>query len=238
MSILEDKVNAFHAFIAELNKDCASEDPKLKQYATIVLNVIASKNGNDLLETQLVEFTGRKPKAVDQKHGADSEDGELEAKPVKGPYTAHISDDTPSSLLRHHTIPFIILGVFSENGQRLQWAILTSYRVFDQARYQKMVTEFVEPEKRADFPELLPLIWSDRKAVLERLEGARPAKKYVRSNSLPLRSLHSLEPGQYCIWIHPDCKDKKLLTLKDREIPMSSEYITQTQNYRLAALGV
>ena len=108
-----------------------SSDPLTKRLASNYISTLASKAGNDILEDVLVRATGRETKKTRQKHGADSEDGLVEAKPCKGSYGGHISDDTPMSLKRHQAIPFCILGVATDDGQKIKWALIVSYRVFD-----------------------------------------------------------------------------------------------------------
>ena len=152
---------------------------------------LGDKMGNVILQEVAVCATGRTNATC--KHGADSEDGELEAKPTKGKYNAHISDDTPRSLLRHHSIPFIILLRASEDGCQIAWALLTSYRVFDDARAAAMGATGT-----------LPAMPADRFKILREMEKKRSKSLYKRSNKLPMECLAALTPGQYDIWINPE----------------------------------
>lgn len=160
-------------------------------FAQYWLLSLASPTGNDILQEVAVEATGRVNST--DKLGADSTDGELEAKPFRRTYTAHISDDTPRSLLRHHAIPYIILMQASPDGRQIQWALLTSYRIFDDARFTKMGGN-----------DCLPADLTERKEALLRLEAARSAGVYVRSNPLPLECLETLGVGKYDVWINPE----------------------------------
>lgn len=155
------------------------------------LRSLASPSGNDILQEVAVEATGRDNSK--DKLGADSTDGALEAKPFRRNYKAHISDDTPRSLLRHHSIPYIVLLQASPDGQQIQWALLTSYRIFDDARFTKMGGSCH-----------LPLDPAERKEALLQLEAVRGAGVYVRSNPLPLECLETLTPGKYDVWINPE----------------------------------
>jgi len=172
-------------------------------FAQCFLDTLASKNGNDILEAVLVEATGRSVKALTKKHGADSADGLLESKPMKTKYAAHISDDTPASLLRHHTIPYIIIGEASPNGQVIQWAISMSYRAFDQSRYSVMRNRLSLPDQ-ALFSPVLPLESAARYALLRKLKEQWPPKNYIRSNPLPLQDIAALKAGEFTLWVNPD----------------------------------
>ena len=184
-------------------------DPALPTLATAYLKMLASPNGNDILEEVCVKATGREPKE-DVKHGADSKDGELEAKPMKTGYNAHISDDTPASLLRHQTIPYICLAEWSKDGAELLWAITTSYRIFDAARYRGILATLSDSPANHGLAPELPTTVLERRAALEalvvareRLIAERNIPRYVRSNPLPIEALASLQRGQYTIWADP-----------------------------------
>lgn len=175
----------------------------VKYFAQSWLDTLASKNGNDILEPVLVEATGRDAKALTKKHGADSGDGLLESKPLKTKYAAHISDDTPASLLRHHKIPYIVLGESSSDGRVLQWALYMSYRAFDQSRYQKMWA-LLSPIEREELCEILPEDMEARYAVLAKLKAIWKPKNYIRSNPLPIDDIRTLKNGQFSLWLNPD----------------------------------
>jgi hypothetical protein len=185
------------------------------------LETLASKSGNDILEGVLVRATGRTLKAVCQKHGADSADGELEAKPMKCGYSAHISDDTPASLLRHQQIPWIILSEASSDGTQLKWACLTSYRIFDEERFRA----FTDASLSADPAE--------RYADLLAVKRAWPTKQYLRSNPLSYKTLLGLQPGQYSFWINPAAPNKDdICTMAANATQISEETITTTLRIR------
>jgi hypothetical protein len=180
----------------------AGENAMIRSFAQSFLDTLASKNGNDILEPVLVEATGRDAKSIAKKHGADSEDGELESKPFKTKYNAHISDDTPASLLRHHTIPYIALGQASKDGRVIYWALYTSYRIFDNSRYKGIVNTLPLSEK-AVFSATLPTQMEERHAILLQLEKTLGRKKYVRSNPLPMQDICQLKAGEFTLWVNP-----------------------------------
>lgn len=192
----------------------SSADPRMGQLTKSYLKMLGSPNGNDILEEVCVRATCREPKADDTKHGADSADGELEAKPMKTTYNAHISDDTPASLLRHQAIPYILLAEWSKDGVDLLWALTTSYRVFDDARYRGILATF--PTEYHDATATLPKGLPDRRKVLEdlvtlreKLVKERNIPRYVRSNPLPVEVLATLQPGQYTVWADPSLEKSR-----------------------------
>lgn len=176
---------------------------EIKYFAQCFLDILASKNGNDILEQLFVECTGRNIKSVTKKHGADSEDGLLESKPLKCKYSAHISDDTPASLLRHHTIPYIVIGEATPNGQTIKWVLYTSYRIFDQSRFTKMRNTLLEEEKQT-IPELLPTTMLERYQILEDLKKIWKPKNYIRSNPLPMQDICKLKEHEFTLWINSE----------------------------------
>jgi len=182
-----------------------SSDPLTKRLASNYISTLASKAGNDILEDVLVRATGRETKKTGQKHGADSEDGLVEAKPCKGSYGGHISDDTPMSLKRHQAIPFCILGVATDDGQKIKWVLIVSYRVFDNSRYLGIRNNLgLEGEA---WPDKLPDDKASRDILLENLVKHHKKKTYVRSNPLPLSCLESLSKDKYSLWVNPEFKD-------------------------------
>ena len=178
--------------------DCSEMD---KFFAQCFLDILASKNGNDILEQLFVECTGRFIKSITKKHGADSEDGLLESKPLKCKYSPHISDDTPASLLRHHTIPYIVIGEATPNGQIIKWVLYTSYRIFDQSRFTKMRNTLIE-EERQNIPELLPITMTERYQTLTDLKKIWKPKNYIRSNPLPIQDICKLKEHEFTLWIN------------------------------------
>ncbi len=183
----------------------ANDVSELPTLAKSYLKTLASPNGNDILEEVCVRCTGREPKADAAKHGADSADGELEAKPMKTAYNAHISDDTPASLLRHQTIPYILLAEWTKDGCEPLWALTTSYRVFDNARWRGILATL--PAEHRPAAQELPTDLEARRAALEdlvaireRLVAERGIPRYVRANPLPVEALAELEAGQYVLW--------------------------------------
>lgn len=219
MKIYEDIINEHHSTV-QTAKNYANThaDPKCRFFAAQWLESLRSKTGNDILESVAVRSTGRNPKATNQKHGADSEDGELEAKPMKGAYTAHISDDTPNSLMRHHTIPEIVFCVTSEDGQTIRWVLRTSYRLFDNARYKNMLADLNEAV-RTTFPKTLPDTPQERYNMLKSLKNLWGTKHYIRSNELPLSAIEHIEPHMYALYVNPDTpiQEKIIQTLWDRQ---------------------
>jgi hypothetical protein len=187
-----------------------------KYFAQSWLDTLASKNGNDILEPVLVEATGRTAKSISKKHGADSDDGLLESKPFKSKYNAHISDDTPASLLRHHTIPYICLGQASNDGQTLLWAIYMSYRAFDQSRYKRLLQN-LSVAQQTEFAEVLPSGIDERYTILTKLKEIMGPKKYLRSNPLPMSDISALHGGEFTLWINPQVEptqiDKNIMKL-------------------------
>jgi hypothetical protein len=191
-------------------------DTRMGQLTKSYLKMLSSPNGNDILEEVCVKATGREPKADDTKHGADSADGELEAKPMKTTYNAHISDDTPASLLRHQTIPYILLAEWTKDGVDLLWALTTSYRIFDDARYRGILATFPAEYQGASTAAQLPTDLAGRRKVLEdlvvlreKLVKERNIPRYVRSNPLPVEALATLQPGQYCVWADPSLEKSR-----------------------------
>ena len=202
-----------------------------KYFAQSWLDTLSSKNGNDILEPVLVEATGRTPKNIAIKHGADSEDGLLESKPFKTKYNAHISDDTPTSLLRHHTIPYICLGQASVDGRKILWAIYMSYRTFDNSRYKAIMKKYLTPDQLSAFTEDLPSQIEKRYETLTKLAEVLGPKKYERSNPLPMQDISSLKDGEFTLWINSDVDisliDKNIVKL-NTDFPgstLSAEYM-------------
>ena len=181
----------------------------IKYFAQSFLDTLASKNGNDILEKLLVECTGRKNKSIDQKHGADSEDGLLESKPIKCKYSVHISDDTPSSLFRHHTIPYIVIGESTSNGQIIKWVLYTQYRIFDQSRFTKMRNS-LSLEEQSMFPELLPNQIEERHKILSELKKIWKPKQYIRSNPLPIQDICKLKENEFTLWVNPELNSSEI----------------------------
>ena len=208
----------------------APESSTMKYFAQSWLDTLASKNGNDILESVLIEATGRSAKSISKKHGADSDDGELESKPFKTKYNAHISDDTPSSLLKHHTIPYICLGQASEDGRVILWAIETSYRIFDNSRYKELL-QSLTPGQQAEFVEVLSINMEERYQTLLRLKQTLGPKKYIRSNALPLSDICSLKTGEFVLWLNPEVDsaliDKHIVKLNESQpnSTLSAEYM-------------
>jgi hypothetical protein len=183
-----------------------SDTPLVKELAESWLNMLADKNGNCMLEEILVRATGSSPKRLDKKCGADSEDGLWEAKPCKGSYTGHISDDTAMSLQRHQAIPFCVIGVATEDGRNIKWMLTTSYRVFDNARYAGIKERLLLPTG-PEWPVELPVEPVARAALLAKLVKSHKPKMYVRSNPLPLKCLEPLKNDEYDLWVNPAFKD-------------------------------
>lgn len=172
-----------------------------KYFAQSWLNILESKNGNDLLEQIFVEASGRI--ISKKKHGADSEDGLLECKPFKSKnYNVHISDDTPNSLLRHQNIPYITIGETSENGQIIKWCLYTSYRIFDQSRYSIMYNK-LDLDKQNELEKFLPLDIEKRIIILNKMKNLWEKKFYIRSNPLPIKDISTLKNGEFNLWINP-----------------------------------
>ena len=183
----------------------SSPHPLTKKLASNYLSMLASKAGNDILEDMLVRATGRATKEVGQKHGADSADGLVEAKPCKGKYSCHISDDTPMSLQRHQAIPFCIIGIATDDGQKIKWAAIVSYRIFDNSRYLAICKNL--GLQGAEWPDRLPEDKGERNILLDNLVKQHKKKTYIRSNPLPISCLSSLAPHEYSLWVNPEFKD-------------------------------
>ena len=182
---------------------------EIRYFAQCFLDTLASKNGNDILEQVLVEFTGRTIKSITKKHGADSEDGLLESKPLKCKYSAHISDDTPASLLRHHTIPYIVIGEATPNGQIIKWVLYTSYRIFDQSRFTKMRNTLLS-EEQTTIPEVLSMNIEERYQTLEELKKIWKPKHYIRSNALPIQDICKLKEGEFTLWVNSELNSTEI----------------------------
>jgi hypothetical protein len=228
-----------------------AEETMHKYFAQSWLDTLGSKNGNDILEMVLVEATGREAKALTKKHGADSDDGLLESKPLKTKYSAHISDDTPASLLRHQTIPYIIIGEASADGRVIQWAISMSYRAFDNSRYKKMLGLLSPLEhatandnaSAAGFPDELPASADARSAVLERLKAIWKPKNYIRANPLPIEDIRALHNGEFSLWLNreidPKLLNKDIVKLNETypESTLSVEYMAPHLALREFCMG-
>jgi hypothetical protein len=198
-----------HQFVKQCEDAITSSDVSnfQKILAQNYLDSLASKSGNDVLEKLLVEASGRKVKSVGTKHGADSEDGLLEAKPMKTSYNAHISDDTPMSLMRHQEIPLIILGEASSDGKQVLWALLMDYRMFDQDRLNKM-----NYDKTLEIDPILRFL------IINDIVKKHPKKTYIRSNPLPFNVISKLQSGEYSLWVNPNLK-------KNKNSPMHTEIL-------------
>jgi len=230
-TLLPSVFEAFTAQIGRIRARRTDPDPDVAFLAKTYLETLASKSGNDILESLLVHATGRELKAIGQKHGADSADGELEAKPMKCGYSAHISDDTPASLLRHQQIPWIVLGEACSDGTEIKWACLAPYRIFDEARFQNLVTE-LPPETRFKFT-TLPLGHAERYATLTELKRCWPTKKYIRSSPLPYTKLVNLAPGQYSLWstAHAPAEIKEMAMIQSSIHPDTIAATTGIRDY-------
>ena len=213
---------------------------EIKYFAQSFLDTLASKNGNDILEQVLVEVTGRTIKSITKKHGADSEDGLLESKPLKCKYSAHISDDTPASLLRHHTIPYIVIGEATPDGQTIKWIIYITYRIFDQSRYTKIRTT-LSIEEQLLFPEVLSSDIEERYKTLNELKKIWKPKKYIRSNPLPIQDICKLKNNEFTLWINPELPDinKDILKLHNSypTSVLSDEYMKPFMDMRTYLLN-
>ena len=234
-SIISSVFDEHHADVEKCIKLIKeSTNPFLCKLAQHYLYTLASKSGNDTLEKVFVESTGRKVKKTAQKHGADSEDNTLEAKPLKGAYGAHISDDTPSSLMKHQTIPFIILGCASPNGQKILWVVQCSYRIFDTARFKALVKQLPESERKKY--ESFPVDLTERYKVLTQLKKAFGKKNGIRSNPLPFSCISALKPGEYCVWVNPTSSssevNKDILRLQKEEIPIDEKWYEDAMKYK------
>jgi hypothetical protein len=192
----EEKVKRFQ----ELAKHGEGD---IKELAQVYLETLSSPSGNDILEKLLVRATGREPKSNDKKHGADSEDGLVEAKPCKEKYSGHISDDTGMSLQRHQNIPYCILGVTTKDGTSVKWAVSCSYRIFDNSRYKEIVKTLGLTGE--SWPSDLP---TDKTGLLQKLVEAHKPKHYVRSCPLPLSCLKTVPISELDIWVHPSLLSK------------------------------
>jgi len=226
-SLLPTVFEAFARATGRYAARLTDSDPDVAFLAKSFFETLASKSGNDILEDLLVRATGRTVKSVNQKHGADSADGELEAKPMKCGYSAHISDDTPASLLRHQQIPWIVLGVACEDGTDMKWACLAPYRIFDEERFQALVAE-LPADKRAEFT-TLPSSAVERYATLVALKRAWPTSRYIRSNPLSYKTLTRLQPGQYSLWTNPSVQGPDEIRRMITTIPVSPETIAEAE---------
>ena len=205
----EEKVKRFQLLAKSADKD-------IQELAQVYLETLSSPSGNDILEKLLVRATGRQPKSNDKKHGADSEDGLLEAKPCKDKYTGHISDDSAMSLQRHQSIPYCILGVTTKDGSSVKWAITCSYQLFDNCRY-KEICKALELSSES-WPSDIPSDTEAKGALLKKLVEAHKPKRYVRSSSLPLTCLKSVPVAEYDVWIHPTILSKPSYTAEEKII--------------------
>ena len=173
-----------------------------RKLAETYLKNLNSKSGNDILEEIFVRASGREPKDPDQKHGADSKDGLVEAKPCKGKYSAHISDDTAMCLKKAQSIPYCVIGVSSKDGSEIRWVIIVSYRIFDNERYKNIVTKL--KLSITEWPSILPVDEKVRQEILDKLVTKHIPKEYIRNNPLPFRCIENLPISEYSIWINPD----------------------------------
>ena len=225
LTILSEVIDKHHHHYTRINEELEScKDPFYQKLMEDALYCLESKSGNDILEKLFVEATGRNVKSSSQKHGADSEDRELEAKPCKAGYSAHISDDTPTILLKHKTIPYLITGEASSKGQVITWMILMSYRKFDDSRYKKLLATLPEKERNS-FPETLPSTNQMCYDTLIRLckKWKETKAKGIRSNPLAFDVIKKLEPGEYCVWVNQQLIHKipkEILELAKKQIPI------------------
>jgi hypothetical protein len=226
-SLIPAVFDAFAFQIRRIRARLTDSDPDVAFLAKNYFETLASKSGNDILESLLVRATGREVKSVNQKHGADSADGELEAKPMKCGYSAHISDDTPASLLRHQQIPWIILGEACNDGTELKWACLAPYRIFDEERFQTLVAE-LPAEKRTEFT-TLPSTAVERYATLVALKRAWPTKQYVRSSPLSYKTLVGLQPGTYSLWTNSAVQNTDEILKMINTVPITPAVIAETE---------
>jgi hypothetical protein len=214
----EEKVNRFKKYTSSTEvgdlKDISQIYKDLKELSQVYLDSLSSPSGNDILEKVLVRATGREPKSNSVKHGADSEDGLVEAKPCKEKYTGHISDDTAMSLLRHQEIPWCILSTSTKDGSSILWAVTCSYRVFDNCRYREIVNR-LELEGCA---ESLPTNPEEKQTLLKNLVKAHKPKCYVRSNMLPLSCLKDLNVSEYDVYVHSSLLEKNKHTQEEKSI--------------------
>jgi hypothetical protein len=206
-----NRIHSHHLRVKDAFRIANSTDytEEIRYFAQCFLDTLASKNGNDILEQVLVEFTGRTIKSITKKHGADSEDGLLESKPLKCKYSAHISDDTPASLLRHHTIPYIVIGEATPNGQIIKWVLYTSYRIFDQSRFTKMRNTLLL-EEQSTIPEVLSMNIGERYQTLEELKKIWKPKQYIRSNALPIQDICKLKEGEFTLWVNSELNSSEI----------------------------
>jgi hypothetical protein len=206
--------------------------------------MLASKSGNEPLEQILVRMMGFECKpAGGKKHGADSACGNVEAKPMKTEiWNAHISDDSGNSLLQHQTIPFIVFGQATEDGQKILWTLVTSYRIFDKSRFKALVGKCIVPgsegaEAFTSLPEGLEERWN----VLSDLQKKWSEKGgSYKNNRLPISDVEKLQPGMYQVWVNPELKkaasegrdispdQRRILALEARQKPMTADFIDQT----------
>ncbi len=193
-----------------------TQDALVKELAASWLEVLGSKAGNDILESVLVRATGREPKDASQKHGADSKDGLVEAKPCKGAYTAHISDDSAMCLLKSQKIPYCVLGVSSKDGREINWVAIVPYRIFDDSRYRKICSKLGLPEN--DWPKILPTNEAARNEILEKLVSMHKPDMYVRSSALPFECLNDLPASEYSVWISDDLLKETKPTQREKQL--------------------
>ena len=225
-----NRIHTHHLRVKDANRIAISTEysEEIRYFSQCFLDTLASKNGNDILEQVLVETTDRKIKSITKKHGADSEDGLLESKPLKCKYSAHISDDTPASLLRHHTIPYIVIGEATPNGQIIKWVLHTSYRIFDQSRFTKMRNTLL-PEEQTPIPEILSTNIEERYQMLVDLKKIWKPKQYIRSNPLPIQDICKLKEGEFTLWVNLEITDinKDILKLHQTfpSSKLSDEYM-------------
>jgi hypothetical protein len=186
------------------HKSTTDSDPLNRKLAESYLKTLKSKSGNELLEEIFVRASGREPKDPNQKHGADSKDGLVEAKPCKDKYSAHISDDTAMCLKKAQSIPYCVIGVSSKDGSEIRWVIIVSYRIFDNERYKKILLNLNLPD--TEWPSILPVDEKARQEILDKLikEQKQKPKKYIRSNPLPFRCIENLPISEYSIWVNPN----------------------------------
>ena len=109
------------------------------------------------------------------------------------------------SLKRHQDIPFCVIGVATDDGQKIKWVVIVSYRIFDNSRYLAICKNL--GLQGAEWPDRLPEDKGERNILLDNLVKQHKKKTYIRSNPLPIGCLSSLAPHEYSLWVNPEFKD-------------------------------
>ena len=176
--------------------------------------LLTSSASNDYLEKIAVESIGARH--LSAKLGADGimhDNKEVEAKPRKSktPNTSAggvINDDTPMKLKKSYESDQFIVFLNANKESRVNWAVVTHMKYWNNVRYAKIVSRLKLNEKNWTWP--LTKLPDDPAACLADLVSRHVKDTYVRSSPINLSMLEDIPADDRRIWIHPDLPKKSL----------------------------